>query len=403
MDATTATAPAAPRPALDLLDGEFYARDPYSTYAWFRDHEPVAWDAGNELWGVFRYADLKDVEARSDHFINSDRNKGGYRPNLPADPAIIGLDNPLHNQRRKLVSKWFTPRGVREWEQHVRAVCVDILDTAVAKGSVEVVSELASVLPAMMIGRLLGFPDEQWPLLRDWSERTIALGGGPQAFTEDGKAAVGEFATAALELFEAKKGCPADDVMSTWTKASIDGVPIGPGEVFSDCLLLLDGGAETTRTVIARTFLNLIAHPEQWDLLVGGADLAVATEEFIRYVTPIHNMCRVAVGDQPIGETVIPDGHQVVMLYGSANRDPRVFTDPERFDVTRSPNDHITFGFGTHFCLGAPLARLEIRIFFEELLRRVRDIRLTPGTEVVDMPNAFVHGIREAYVDLVPR
>lgn len=398
-----ATAPTTPRPALDLLDGEFYARDPFPTYAWFRDHEPVAWDAGNELWGIFRYADLKDVEARSEHFVNSDKTKGGYRPNMPADPAIIGLDNPLHNQRRKLVSKWFTPRGVREWEQHVRTVCVDILDAAVAKGTVEVVGDLASVLPAMMIGRLLGFPEDQWPLLRDWSERTIALGGGPRYRNDDGHAAVGEFATAGLALFEEKKRCPADDVMTTWTRASIDGQPIGPAEVISDCLLLLDGGAETTRTVIARTFLNLIAHPEQWDLIRGGADLTVATEEFIRYVTPIHNMCRVAVGDQRVGDTVIPDGHQVVMMYGSANRDPRVFADPEKFDVTRSPNDHITFGFGTHFCLGAPLARLEIRIFFEELLKRVDAIRLTPGTEVIDMPNAFVHGIREAYVDLVPR
>lgn len=391
------------RPPLDLLDGEFYARDPYPVFAWFRDHEPVAWDDVNELWGIFRYGDVRDVEARSEEFINSDRRKGGYRPNLPADPAIIGLDNPLHNQRRRLVSKWFTPRGVREWEGHVRAVCVELLDAAVAKGAVEVVSELASVLPARMIGRLLGFPEDQWPLLREWSERTIALGGGPRYVTEDGKAAAVEFAAAGLTLYEAKKRCPADDVMTTWTTAVIDGEPVGAAEVVSDCLLLLDGGAETTRTVIARTFLNLIAHPEQWDALDNGADLAVATEEFIRYVTPIHNMCRVAVGDQRVGDTVIPDGHQVVLMYGSANRDPRVFTDPERFDVRRRPNDHIAFGYGTHFCLGAPLARLEIRIFFEELLRRVRAIRLVPGSPVVDMPNAFVHGVREAHIELIAR
>jgi cytochrome P450 family 142 subfamily A polypeptide 1 len=402
----TASAPAASsgtRPDLDLLDGEWYQNGPYADYAWFRENEPVAWDAGNELWGVFRYADLKDIEARSDVFTSADQKKGGYRPNLPADKSIIGLDNPLHNQRRKLVSKWFTPRGVREWEDHVREVVVELLDAAVARGTVEVVGELASVLPAMMIGRLLGFPAEDWPKLRDWSERTIALGGGPRYFTQDGRDAATEFAMAGLALYEEKKRCPADDVMTTWTRARIPGVPVGPEEVVGDCLLLLDGGAETTRTVIARTFLNLIAHPDQWDLLTGGADLAVATEEFIRYVTPIHNMCRVAVGDQVVGDTVIPDGHQVVLLYGSANRDPAVFADPERFDVTRTPNEHITFGFGTHFCLGAPLARLEIRIFFEELLRRVSGLRLTPGTTVEEMPNAFVYGIKEAYVDLIPR
>ncbi|MYW00342.1 cytochrome P450 [Streptomyces sp. SID3343] len=395
------TTPATARPTLDLLDGDWYANDPYADYAWFREHEPVAWDAGNELWGIFRHFDLKDVEARSEHFVNSDRKKGGYRPNLPADPAIIGLDNPLHNQRRKLVSKWFTPRGVREWEAHVRETCVEILDAAVAKGTVEVVGDLASVLPAKMIGRLLGFPDDDWPKLRDWSERTIALGGGPRYFSADGKAAATEFITSALGLYESKKACPADDVMSVWTKARIDGEPVGPGDVASDCLLLLDGGAETTRTVIARTFLYLIEHPDQWDLLRAGADLAVATEEFIRYTTPIHNMCRVAVGDQRVGDTVIPDGHQVVLMYASANRDTAVFAEPERFDVTRTPNDHITFGFGTHFCLGAPLARLEIRVFFEELLKRVRAIRLVPGSAVEQMPNAFVYGIRAAHVELI--
>lgn len=299
------------------------------------------------------------------------------------------------------MSKWFTPRGVREWEAHVRETCVELLDAAVAKGTVEVVGDLASVLPAKMIGRLLGFPDQDWPLLRDWSERTIALGGGPRYLTEDGRAAAGEFIRSALGLYETKKTCPADDVMSVWTTARIDGEPVGPGDVASDCLLLLDGGAETTRTVIARTFLYLIEHPEQWDLLRAGADLAVATEEFIRYATPIHNMCRVAVGDQRIGDTVIPDGHQVVLMYGSANRDPAVFAEPERFDVTRTPNDHITFGFGTHFCLGAPLARLEIRVFFEELLARVRELRPVPGSAVVQMPNAFVYGIREAHVELI--
>ncbi|MGR7001503.1 cytochrome P450 [Yinghuangia aomiensis] len=330
--------------------------------------------------GHLGYADLKDVEARSEHFVNSDKTKGGYRSEHAGRPGDHRPGQPPAQPAPQAGQQVVRAlRGVREWEQHVRTVCVDILDAAVAKGTVEVVGDLASVLPAMMIGRLLGFPEDQGPLLRDWSERTIALGGGPRYRNDDGHAAVGEFATAGLALFEEKKRCPADDVMTTWTRASIDGQPIGPAEVISDCLLLLDGGAETTRTVIARTFLNLIAHPEQWDLIRGGADLTVATEEFIRYVTPIHNMCRVAVGDQRVGDTVIPDGHQVVMMYGSANRDPRVFADPEKFDVTRSPNDHITFGFGTHFCLGAPLARLEIRIFFEELLEARRRDPPHPG------------------------
>jgi cytochrome P450 family 142 subfamily A polypeptide 1 len=250
----------------------------------------------------------------------------------------------------------------------------------------------------MMIGRLLGFDEHRWRELKHWSETTIALGGGPRYHTEAGMVAAMEFAQASAELYAEKQRCPADDVMTVWTRAEIDGQPLTLDEVIPDCLLLLDGGAETTRTVIARTILNLIDHPDQWALLREGADLSVAVEEFIRYVTPIHNMCRVANRDVEIAGETIRRGQQVVLMYSSANRDPAHFTDPERFDVTRHPNPHLSFGFGTHFCLGASLARLEIRVFFEELLRRVTGLRLVPGTEPVEMPNAFVYGLRSAHV-----
>lgn len=389
------------RPYLDLLDGEGYVTGTYERYAWFREHEPVAWDAENELWGIFRFDHVAEIEMRDDIFVNSDQAKGGYRPNIPADPAIIGLDNPKHTQRRKLVSRRFTPRAVAEREAHIREIVTELLDAALAKGRVDIVGELASVLPAKMIAWLLGFPDDSWAKLRDWSEQTILMGGGPRYFNEEGFNAATEFFTAARELYAEKKRCPADDVMTTWTTAEIDGLPVSEAEVASDCLLLLDGGAETTRTVIARVILALIEHPEQWAALKGGADLNVAVEEFIRYVSPIHNMCRVAREDYEIGGVTIKAGQQVVLLYSSANRDPSHFADPEAFNVRRTPNNHIAFGVGTHFCLGAGLARLEIKVFFEEFIRRVGEIRAAPGAEVVEMPNAFVFGLKEATVDLV--
>src|SRR3954451_12404717 len=386
------------RPRLDLLDGESYVHGAYERYAWFRAHEPVAWDEVNELWGVFRHADVVEIETRDDVFVSSDQTKGGYRPNIPADPAIIGLDNPLHSKRRKLVSRRFTPRAVASREDRVRAVVVDLIDAALAKRDVDVVADLAAPLPAKMIGWLLGFPDEMWPQLRDWSERTIMLGGGPRCMNDDGLAAFTEFLTAAAELYDEKQRCPADDTMTTWTTAEVDGVPIDKREVLADCLLLLDGGAETTRTVIARSILELAARPDQWQLLRDGADIATATEEFIRWVSPIHNMCRVATRDYEIGGVTVRAGQQVVLMYPSANRDPAHFDDPERFDVTRKPNDHIAFGLGTHFCLGAGLARLEIRVFFEEFVRRVAGVRLVGEPE--EMPNAFVFGLRSAPVQL---
>ena len=390
-----------PRPALDLLDGDFYL-DPYETYAWHRENAPVAWDSINELWGVFRYDDIVEIESHDRDFINSDQNKGGYRPNLPADPAIIGLDNPQHAQRRKLVSRRFTPRTIAGREAHIREVVSELLDAALAKGEgVEVIDELAAPLPARMIGWLMGFPEDDWRRLKGWSEQTIVLGGGPRYFDQNGVASAMDFYQATEALFAEKQRCPADDIMTIWTQAQVDGRPMNLAEVQADGLLLLDGGAETTRTVIARTLLNLIKHPDQWEALRAGADVATAVEEFIRYVTPIHNMCRVAARDYDIGGVTVKAGQQVVLMYGSANRDPARFTDPERFDVTRRPNEHIAFGLGTHFCLGAGLARLEIKVFFEEFVRRVSGLRLTPGGSVVEMPNAFVYGLRSADLDLV--
>ena len=388
------------RLAVDLLAPELYAGDPYPTYAWMRANEPIYWDETNELWGISRYDDIVEIEKRKDVFINSDQEKGGYRPNLPADNAIIGLDDPLHHQRRNLVSRRFTPRAANAWEDDIRGKVNRILDGVRDNGGqAELINDVAAPLPAMMIGKLLGFDEADWPKLKHWSETTIALGGGPRYFNEVGMTSAIEFAGAAAELYESKKTCPADDIFSLYTTAEVDGCPFDPNDAIADALLLLDGGAETTRTVIAWTILNLLSNPAEEVKLRNGADLTVAVEEMIRYVTPIHNMCRVAKVDAEVNGVTIPKGNQVVLMYSSANRDEKYFDRPEEFLVDRTPNNHIAFGFGTHFCLGASLARLEIRVFFEELLRRTSGWKLTPGTAPVEMANAFVRGIESAYVD----
>jgi len=388
------------RLAVDLLAPELYGGDPYPTYAWMRANEPIYWDAANELWGISRYDDIVEIEKRKDVFINSDQEKGGYRPNLPADNAIIGLDDPLHMKRRNMVSRRFTPRAASAWEDDIRAKVTGILDAVRDNGgSAELINDVAAPLPAMMIGKLLGFDEADWPKLKHWSETTIALGGGPRYFNDVGMVSAIEFAGAAAELFESKKTCPADDIFSFYTTAEVNGCPFDPNDAIADALLLLDGGAETTRTVIAWTILNLITNPAEMVKLRDGADMTVAVEEMIRYVTPIHNMCRVAKVDAEVNGVTIPKGNQVVLMYSSANRDEKYFDRPEEFLVDRTPNNHIAFGFGTHFCLGASLARLEIRVFFEELLRRTSGWKLTPGTAPVEMANAFVRGIESAHVD----
>ena len=399
--------PVDPRP-LDILDGDFYVNDPYSRYAWLRENSPCHWDDINELWVLTRYDDIVAVEKDKRRFISSDREKGGYRPNIPADQSIIGTDDPLHQARRSLVSRRFTPRAVQQWRGHITETVDGLLDPVIEQGRAEIVNELAAPLPAKMIGLLLGFDADLWSKLQHWSEATIALGGGPRYQNLEGREAVGEFRAACSELYAEKQACPAGDVMSRWVEAESDGDGLvggsafGLAQIMSDCLLLLDGGAETTRTVIARTLLDLADRPEAWRALKAGAGTETAVEEFIRWVTPIHTMCRTATADTDLGGRRVRKGQQVVMMYPSANRDPAHFRDPERYDLTRTPNNHIAFGFGTHFCLGAALARLEIQIFFERLLERVERIERIEGTPQVEMPNSFVHGLREAHLAFTP-
>jgi cholest-4-en-3-one 26-monooxygenase len=382
---------------LDLLDGALYAGDPDPSYAWLRRHAPIYRDEVNQLWGVSRHHDIVAIEKDPETFCSS----LGYRPNIPSDNSMIGDDDPRHHERRRLVARRFTPKAVAGHEHAVRAVVTELLDAVAATGSCEVVEELAAPLPAKVIARLLGFPDEQWQKVKYWSEATIVAGGGPRYFTDGVTAAFSDYCDHAAQLADARRATPADDVMSAWVRAEADGVLTGE-EVLSEGLLLVDGGAETTRTVITGAVLALIEHPDQLRRLLDDPSLLpVAVEEFIRWVTPILNMRRTATRDTEIAGTPISKGDELLLMYSSANRDEEVFgPTADSFDVGRHPNPHIAFGFGTHFCLGAALARLEIRVMFEELLPRLRDLRVTDGP--VRTPNAFVRGFESLHVEFTP-
>jgi cholest-4-en-3-one 26-monooxygenase len=385
----------APAGAIDLLDGDLYAGDPEPTYAWLRRHAPVYRDDVNRLWGISRYHDIVAIEKDPATFCSSE----GYRPNLPPDDSMIGNDDPRHNERRRLVARRFTPNAVAAHEGAVRELARGLLEAVIERGHCEVVEELAAPLPAMVIGRLLGFNDDQWPRVKYWSETTILAGGGPRYMADSVTEAFGDYCEHAAQLIEARKAAPTDDVISLWTRAEEDGV-LSSDQVLSEGLLLVDGGAETTRTVIAGAVLALLEHPDQYQrLLEDPSLLPVAVEEFIRWVTPILNMRRTATRDTDVAGTPVQAGDELLLMYPSANRDEAVFDEPYRFDVGRDPNPHIAFGFGTHFCLGAALARLEIRVMFEELLPRLRNLRPTSGTAPERIPNAFVRGFRSLHVE----
>ncbi|MFC6884042.1 MULTISPECIES: cytochrome P450 [Actinomadura] len=385
---------------VDLLDGEMYATDPWSVYRRLRAEAPVYHDEENGLWGISRHADIYAIERNARVFTNS----GGYRPQLPSDPSMIGLDDPEHLRRRRMVYQRFTPRGVARYADRIRATAVDCIDTALEAGTVDAVPALAAPLPARVIGWLLGFPEESWPQLVHWSETAVYAGGGQRYVTDEATIAVGEFAMAVLDMAKERRACPSSDLLSTWSNAGPDDPAYDDERLAHEALLLLVGGAETTRTVIATAIDALIRHPDQWRRLRDDPSLIPgAVEEFVRWTTPILNMCRVPNVDAEVRGVTIPAGDQVLLMYGSANRDEDVFDRPDEFDVTRPSGDHIAFGLGPHFCLGASLARLELQIFFEEWVARVGDAERADAEGPRILRNAFVRGVTEFPVTLARR
>ncbi|MQY06905.1 cytochrome P450 [Actinomadura macrotermitis] len=385
---------------LDLLNGEMYATDPWPVYTWLRAEAPVYHDEANGLWGIARHADIFAIERNAKVWTNA----GGYRPQLPSDPSMIGQDDPEHAHRRRMVYQRFTPRGVARYADRIRRTAVDCIDTALEQGTVDAIPALAAPLPARVIGWLLGFPEEAWPRLAHWSATAVYAGGGRRYVTDEATIACGEFALAVLEMAKERRACPAGDLLSVWANAGEGQPHYGDEHLAHEALLLLVGGAETTRTVIATAIDALIRHPGQWRLLRDDPSLIPgAVEEFVRWTTPILNMCRVPNRDAEVAGVTIPAGGQVLLMYGSANRDEAVFDRPAAFDVTRPPGDHIAFGLGPHFCLGASLARLELRIFFEEFIARVGDAGWADDDGPRILRNAFVRGVTEFPVMLTPR
>jgi cytochrome P450 family 142 subfamily A polypeptide 1 len=384
---------------VNVLDPEFYV-DPWEGYRWLRDEAPAYWDPVQRLWAISRYDDVLEVERNTSRYSSLQ----GSRPHIDqsADRSMINLDDPAHQAQRSLVSRRFTPRAVRSHEDHVRAVVTRILDDVVPLGQCEAVEAIASRLPAMVIADLLGYPPELWPKVRTWSERTMYLAGqtAPEGPPPDDRLpaivetvgqpiddVIGDFAAETMGVVAARRAEPQDDLISLWVHT--DGWD--DAHVLEEVILVLDGGAETTRTVIGSMIHDLALDTAQRRLLAERPELLASTavEEFIRWVSPILNMRRTATEDHELHGQHIRTGDQLLLMYASANRDPRAFTDPDRLDVTREHNRHVAFGFGTHFCLGASLARLELRVMFEELLRRVPDWELVDEGACKILPATF--------------
>jgi len=380
------TAPDTPR--ANLLDPAWWVDldRVHEFFTWARRAEPVYRDA-NGYWVVTRHADVVDVERRSEVFSS----RGAYRANLALDESnMIALDDPDHLRQRRLVSRRFTPRAVQEHGAFLRSRIDELMDAVAGDGRLEVVHDLAAQLPSRLTAELLGFPEERWPDIRSWSERLMRT----DAVTFDNDAAMGlfdaimEFNPVLQQIAAERSRCPADDLISVWAGAGLD-----PLALMHETGLFIAGGAETTRTVIARGLAVLAEHPDQWE--AAGSDpgrVPGLVEELIRWVTPLNNMFRWVLRDDHIGDRPVRAGDRVMLAYPSANRDEAVFDDPFRFDIRRDPNPHLAFGQGTHFCVGANLARLELRLLFGALTARWTDLRVITPPDIE--PNIFASAVR---------
>ncbi len=394
--------PDSPAPIeIDLLSGTFYQAGPLDAYRWMRENAPVYYDAEREIFGVTLHEDVLTVSKRSDLFCSGQSS----RPDTPPIPSMINMDDPLHKRRRNLVNRGFTPRRVEEQELKVRQICNALVDAVQEKGECEFVREIAAPLPMILIGDMLGVAPEDRDQLLRWSDELLA-----SPTTAEGADALQDaflgFSQYAMEVIRDRRGRPPqDDLISILCHAEVDGERLDDESIVQESLLILIGGDETTRHVISQGMETLIRNPDQRQKLVdGSANIAVAVEELMRWVSPIKNMNRTATRDTELRGCKIREGQKLLLLYASANRDEAVFSGPDRFDVGRSPNPHLAFGgYGTHFCLGAPLARLELRVMFDVLMRRLPDLELASEDPLPMRASNFIVGPEAMPVRFQPR
>jgi cytochrome P450 family 142 subfamily A polypeptide 1 len=394
-----------------LTDPALYD-DPWAFYRWLRTEHPVWFDATSGLYAVSRYEDLLEVSRNTEHFSAAQ----GVRPINMVPLSIISMDDPEHTRQRRLLARGFTPRQVRAMTEHVRELTNSVIDDVETSGEIDFVADLAMHVPLMVISELMGLDPAIRRQLYQWSEALIGGEGvhDPDA-PEVAEAAVAflEYTTLVTEQIEQRRAEPRDDLLTILTAAFDEGElsydadlkaqyttptasPLTNDELLMFCVLLMVAGNETTRNAIAGGLRGFSLFPSERERLLrdpGLIDLAV--EEIIRWTTPVLNFVRTVTSPITLGGVDLVPGDRVMLLYQSANRDEAVFEDPDTFRIDRDPNPHVAFGFGSHYCLGANLARMEVKVVFEELFRRLPDIEVTDPTAPLDRnPSAFVAALR---------
>jgi cholest-4-en-3-one 26-monooxygenase len=389
------------RPGLNLLDGRWYAEDPHEVWAWMRRHAPVYYDEAADVWGICKYDDVLAIEKDPATFSSMQ----APRPHGTHLPMMISMDDPEHRARRGLVNRGFTPLRIAQVEPTVTGLCRRIIDRICEAGSCDFVWDVAAPLPLMVIADLLGFDVAAHENLLRWSDdlmRATTIEPTPEQAKAGFDAMMG-FRDFQLGVIAERRSEPRDDLISKLCQAEIDGVRLNDESIVNEALLILIGGDETTRHVISGGMLALLERPDVLTELEADPELVpVAVEELLRWVSPVKNMARTVTRDVVVRGQQLRQGQQLMLFYPSANRDEEVFPRAGELDIRRDPNPHLAFGFGTHFCLGAALARLELRVMFREILTRLPDLALADPAGLEYRPSNFVSGLESMPVCFTP-
>ena len=374
---------------IDLTDADFFLHgDPHQAWTIMRAQDPVHWDEqrpGRGYWSLTRYDDARFVYLNAETFSNEHGQILTFGDDewIGNRQMMLLLDPPHHTQMRLIISKRFTPRAVAPEEAHVREIAARVIDAVAEKGACDFVTDVAARIPTAIICEMMGVPRADQDLMFELG--SMAIGANDPEYQIDGdRHKTGEASQQGMfqyfvNLVEQRRRDSGSDLVSALVHGEMEGRKLTDMEVLFNCFLLILGGQETTRNTLSGGMMALIENPEQWDRLdrPDSALMRTTVEEFLRWTSPITHVMRTATRDAEIRGRKIKAGDKVVIWNASVNRDEQVFPNPFKFDIGRWPNEHLAFGYGEHFCLGAQLARLELRIMIEEVTRRMRDMQLT--------------------------
>ena len=389
------------KPDVDLTNGNFYSdRGAHEVYRWMRANEPVFRDR-NGLAAAATYQAVIEAERDPETFSNT----GGIRPDQPGMPYMIDMDDPAHLLRRKLVNAGFTRKRVMDKAAGIGTLCDSLIDAVCERGECDFVRDIAAPLPMAVIGDMLGvLPAERATLLK-WSDDLVCglNSAADEATLQAVMEAFAAYSAYATETIEKRRAEPTDDLFSILVNSEVDGQRMDDQEIIMETLLILIGGDETTRHTLSGGTEQLLRHQDQWAQLVADAALVPgAIEEMLRWTSPVKNMARTLMRDIDFHGTSLREGEKMLLLFEAANFDESVFGDPENFRIDRNPNSHMAFGFGTHFCMGNQLARLELNTMLRKLLERLPDLRLADDSALPLRPANFVSGLEAMPVVFTP-